>query len=73
MDDLRDKYRVPYRDVDVQVGTSSAVLTQTFVADSLRREERRDDGLNVFRGAVNGILISLVIWAALGVAIFALS
>jgi hypothetical protein len=70
MDDLRGKYRVQYQD-DVRIGTSSAVLTQTFVAESLRQDQRRDDGLNAFRGAVNAVLISLVFWVALGLAIFA--
>ena len=70
MDDLRGKYGVQYQD-DVRMGTSSAVLTQTFVAESLRQDQRRDDGLNAFRGAVNAVLISLVFWVALGLAIFA--
>ena len=72
MDDLRGKYRVPYRDLELQVGSNSAVLTQTFVAESLQREHRRDDGLGGFRGAVNAVLISLVIWVALGLALFTL-
>jgi hypothetical protein len=71
MDDLRGKYRFPYRGFDMDVGSNSAVLTQTFVAESIRRDERRDDGLNAFRGAVNAVLISLVFWVALGLAIFA--
>jgi hypothetical protein len=54
----------------MEIGTSSAVLTQTFVAESIRRDERKNDGLNAFRGAVNGLLISLVFWVALGVALF---
>jgi len=71
MDDLRGRYRFPSRDYDMEIGTSSAVLTQTFVADSIRRrDERKNDGLNAFRGAVNGLLISLVFWVALGVALF---
>ena len=70
MDDLRGRYRVPSRDYDMEIGTSSAVLTQTFVADAIRRDERKNDGLNAFRGAVNGLLISLVFWVALGVALF---
>ena len=70
MDDLRGRYRVVYQD-DVRLGTSSAVLTQTFVAESLRQDQRKDDGLNAFRGAVNAVLISLVFWVALGLAIFA--
>ena len=70
MDDLRGRYRFPSRDYDMEIGTSSAVLTQTFVAESIRRDERKNDGLNAFRGAVNGLLISLVFWVALGVALF---
>ena len=35
-----------------------------------RRDERKNDGLNAFRGAMNGLLISLVFWVALGVALF---
>lgn len=73
METLRGKYRVQGRDVDMGIGTGSAVFSQTFVAESLRRERRRDDGLNAFRGAVNGVMISLVIWVALGLAIFAFS
>lgn len=72
MDDLRGKYRVPYRDEELQVGSNSAVLTQTFVAESLRREYLEDDGLRGFRGAVNAILFSLAIWAALGLVLFTL-
>jgi len=54
----------------MDIGSNSAVLTQTFVADSIRRrDERKNDGLNAFRGAVNGLLISLVFWVALGVAL----
>jgi hypothetical protein len=70
MDDLRGRYRFPSQDYDVEIGTSSAVFTQTFVADSIKREERKNDGLNAIRGAVNGLLISLVFWVALGVAVF---
>ena len=70
MDDR--KYKVPYRGFDMDVGSNSAVLTQTFVAESIQRDERSDDSLNAFRGAVNGVLISLVFWVALGLAIFAL-
>ena len=70
MDDLRGRYRFPSRDYDMEIGTSSAVLTQTFVAESIRRDERKNDGLNAFRGAVNGLLISLVFWVALVVALF---
>jgi hypothetical protein len=70
MDDLRGKYRVQYRDLELQVGSNSAVLSQTFVAEALEREERRDDGLGAFRGAVNALLISLVFWVALGLVLF---
>ena len=70
MDDLRGKYRFPYRGFDMDVGSNSAVLTQTFVAESIRRDEPRDDGLNAARGAVNAVLISLAFWIALGLAIF---
>ena len=70
MDDLRGRYRVSYHDSVAQVGTSSAVLTQTFVAESLRQDKRKDDGLNAARGAVNALLISLAFWVALGVAVF---
>ena len=73
MDSLRGKYRIPSRDFDVVAGTSSAVLTQTFVSRSIRRERRKDDGLNGFRGALNAVLISLVLWAAIGVSIFVFS
>ena len=73
MDDLRGKYRVPYRDFELRVGSNSAVLSQTFVAEALEREARRDDGLGAFRGAVNGLLISLVFWVALGLVIFTFS
>jgi hypothetical protein len=64
------KYRLPYRECDLQVGTDSLVLTQAFVEESLRRDERRDDSLSAFRGAVNGILISLVFWITLGLILF---
>ena len=64
------KYRLPYREYDVQVGTDSLVLTQAFVEESRRRDERQDDSLSVFRGAVNGILISLVFWITLGAVLF---
>ena len=73
MDELRGKYRVSYREPELQVGSGSAVLSQTFVADALKRDGRRDDGLNAFRGAVNGVLISLVFWIALGFVLFGLS
>jgi hypothetical protein len=56
----------------MDVGSNSAVLTQTFVAESLRQDQRKDDGLNAFRGAFNGILISLVLWILLGLAVFAI-
>ena len=71
MDELL-RYRLPYRERDVRVGIDSLVLERTFVEESLRREERRDDGLNAFRGAVNAILISLAFWITLGIAIFKL-
>ena len=70
MDDLKGRHRFPSRYNDTETDTSSAVLTQTFVADSIRHDERKNDGLNAFRGAVNGLLISLVFWVALGVALF---
>jgi len=72
MDDLRGKYRVPCQVFDVEAGSASAVLTQTFVAESLRQEQRKDDGLNAARGAVNALLISLAIWITLGLALFML-
>jgi hypothetical protein len=56
----------------MDVGSNSAVLTQTFVAESLQQDQRRDDGLDAFRGAVNGVLISLVLWILLGLAVFAI-
>ena len=70
MDDLRGKYRIPYRGFDMDVGGNSAVLTQTFVAESIRRDGRRNDGLGAFRGAVHAVLISLVFWVVLGLALF---
>jgi hypothetical protein len=70
MDDLRGKYRIPYQGLDMDVGSNSAVLTRTFVAESLQQDQREDDGLGAFRGAINGVLISLVFWIALGVALF---
>ena len=73
MDELRGKYRIPHGEPDFQVGSGSAVLSQTFVGDALKRDRPRDDGLNAFRGAVNGVLISLVFWIALGFVIFGLS
>jgi hypothetical protein len=72
MDDLRGKYRYPNRDFEVQVGTSSAVFTQTFVAESLRGKRPRNRELNAARGAVNALLISLAFWVALGLALFTL-
>ena len=71
MDELGGKYRFPHAGFEMRVGTDSAVLTQTYVAEALRRDERKDDGLNVARGAVNAVLISLVFWIALGLVIFA--
>ena len=59
------KYRLPYRDCDVHVGTDSLVLSEAFVEESLRRDEPEDDSLSAFRGAVNGILISIAFWIAL--------
>lgn len=64
------KYRLPHREYDVHVGTDSLVLSQAFVEESLQREEPEDDCLNVFRGAFNGILISLVFWITLGLVLF---
>jgi hypothetical protein len=64
------KYRLPYRECDVRVGSDSLVLTQAFVDESLRRDERPDDGLGAFRGAVNAALISLAFWIALGLVMF---
>jgi hypothetical protein len=55
------------------MGTSSAVLSQTFVSRSLRRQPRRKDDLDAARGAVNALLISLAFWVALGFAIFSFS
>jgi hypothetical protein len=72
MDDLRGKYRIPYQESEVFVGTNSAVLDRTFVVESLRREAPRDDDLNAARGAVNAVLISIAIWIAIGLAIFSL-
>jgi hypothetical protein len=72
MGDLRGKYRVPYQGLDMDFGSNSAVLAQTFVAESLRQDPRKDDGLNAFRGAANALIISLAFWAALGLAIFML-
>lgn len=58
---------------DLQVGTSSAVLNRAFVAESLRREERKEDSFNAARGAVNALLISLAFWAVVGLVLFAFS
>lgn len=70
MDDLKGKYRLPHRGFDVDVGGNSAVLTQTFVKGSLQHARRNDDGLDAVRGAMNGLLISLVFWIALGLVLF---
>jgi hypothetical protein len=72
MDSLRYNFRVPYRESDVRIGTNSAVLEQSFVAKSLQPDEDKNDDLNAFRGTVNAVLISLAVWIAIGVAIFAL-
>ena len=66
------KYRLPYRECDLQVGSDSLVLTQAFVEESLQRDDRENDSLNAFRGAFNGILISLAFWITLGLVIFIL-
>ena len=73
MDNLRGKNRLPYRGFDMDVGGDSAVLTQTYVADALRSDQPRNDGLGAFRGALNGALISLVFWIALGLVLFTFS
>lgn len=70
MDDLRGRYRFPYQGLDMRVGTDTSVLTQTFVAESVRSDRPTDDGLNAFRGAVNALLISLVFWTVLGLVVF---
>jgi hypothetical protein len=57
----------------MQVGTASAVLTRAFVAESLRREERKDDGFNAARGTINALLISLAFWGFVGLVLFAIS
>jgi hypothetical protein len=67
------RYRLPYREREVHVGTDSLVLTESFVEESLQLDERQDDSLNAFRGAVNAILISLALWIALGLVLFTLS
>ena len=67
MEDLRGRYR----EFDVQVGGSTAVLAQTYVEKSLRRGRRRkNDDLRAARGAVNALLISLAFWVALGMVLF---
>jgi hypothetical protein len=58
---------------DMQVGTSSAVLTRAFVAESLRREERKDDTFNAARGVIYALLISLAFWGVVGFILFAIS
>ena len=70
MDGHRGRYRAPLQEFDMRIGTSSAVLSQTFVAESLLQDERRDDGLGAFRGAVTAVLLSLVVWVALGFLVF---
>ena len=70
MDDPRGRYRIPLPDFDMQVGTNSAVLSQAFVTESLEREERRDNGLNAARGALNALLLGVAVWIVLGLAIF---
>ena len=72
MNSLRCRYRVPYQEPEVRIGTNTAVLGQSFVTESLQRDEHKDDSLDAFRGAVNAVLISLALWIAIGVAIFAL-
>ena len=70
MDDLRGRYRFPYR-----ITTWRWARVQRF---SRRHSSRsrygamsaKNDGLDAMRGAVNGLLISLVFWVALGVALF---
>jgi hypothetical protein len=49
----------------------SATILRFCVAESIRRDQPRNDGLNAARGAVNAVLISLAFWIALGLAIFA--
>ena len=71
MDELL-RYRLPYRERDVRVGTDSLVLERTFVEESLRRDEPEDDSLSAFRGAVNGILISLAFWITIVLILFKL-
>ena len=73
MNRLPRKFDDPSRDFDMQFGTSSAVLSRGFVAESLRRGYQDDDELNAVRGAVNALLISLVFWISLGAVLFAFS
>ena len=70
MDKLRGKFRIPYEELSVRVGSNTAVLEQSFVAESLWVDKHKDDSLNAARGAVNAVLISLAIWIAIGLAIF---
>jgi len=72
MDDLRGRYRVPCQVFDMEAGSTSAVLSETFVARSVRRRPRKHDELKAARGAVNALLISLAFWVALGLAVFTL-
>ena len=71
MDSLRCNFRVPYRETEILIGTNSAVLEESFVEKSLQRDEVKDDDLNAFRGTVNAVVISLAVWIAIGVVIFA--
>ena len=61
------------REFDMQLGTASAVLNRDFVAESLRREQRKGDAFNAARGAVNALLISLAFWVVVGLVLFAIS
>ena len=70
MDRLRGKYRYPYQELGVELASNSVVLEQSFVADSLRRNEPVDGGLNPFRGLLNAMIISLAFWLVLGLALF---
>jgi hypothetical protein len=70
MDRLRGKYRIPYSEPEVIVGSNSAVLDRSFVAEALRPDERADSDLKAARGAVNAVLISIAFWIVLGFAIF---
>ena len=54
----------------MRVSTDSAVLSQTFVAESLQCQKRKGDGLNAARGALNALLLGMAFWTALGFAIF---